>query len=68
MCVPVGDPGLGGASPLGTLGWDVRPRWGRAVHRNGKNVSNGNQDVTVAAERYARRRVTIDVGVVAKKR
>jgi len=22
-----------------TLGWDVRPRWGRAVHRNGKKVS-----------------------------
>ena len=29
-----------------TLGWDVRPCWGRAVHRNGKKVSNGNQDVT----------------------
>jgi len=29
-----------------TLGCDVRPRWGRAVHRNGKKVSNENQDVT----------------------
>ncbi len=46
MCVPVGDAGLGCASPLGTPGWDVRPCWGRAVH-NGEKVSNGNQDVTV---------------------
>jgi len=38
----------------------------KAISSNNQKVSNRNRDVTVAAKRYARRPVTVDVGVVAE--